>query len=113
MPLSRHKLSRLQSRPVNSKNKRLKLRGGKVPGLDFLKGRLVLAVEEQSPVHGALVARALTEAGARLAGPFNSCDDAVSWLETNTPELAVLDVALGASRIGGHKEAGKPTLCGS
>ena len=76
-------------------HKWLNLRGGKVPGLDALKGRLVLAVEEQSPVHGALVGRALTEAGARLAGPFNSCNDAVSWLETNTPELAVLDVALG------------------
>jgi CheY-like chemotaxis protein len=66
-----------------------------VPGLDALKGRLVLAVEEQSPDHGALVERALTEAGARLAGPFKSCTDAVSWLERNTPDLAVLDVALG------------------
>jgi DNA-binding response OmpR family regulator len=66
-----------------------------VPGLDALKGRLVLAVEEQDAVHGALVERALTQAGARLAGPFDSCIDAVSWLERNTPDLAVIDVALG------------------
>jgi DNA-binding NtrC family response regulator len=70
-------------------------RGGKVPGLDALKGRLVLAVEEQDAIHGALVERALTQAGARLAGPFNSCTDAVSWLERNTPDLAVIDVTLG------------------
>ena len=61
----------------------------------MVKGRLVLAVEEQDAAHGALVERALTDAGARLGGPFSSCSDAVSWLETNTPDLAVIDVALG------------------
>ena len=30
-----------------------------------------------------------------MAGPFSSCSDAVSWLEGNTPDLAVLDVAVG------------------
>ena len=65
-----------------------------MPTLDMLKGRLVLALED-SAVHGALVERALSRAGARLAGPFTSCSDAVSWLENNTPDLAVLDVALG------------------
>jgi DNA-binding response OmpR family regulator len=66
-----------------------------VPDLGALRGRLVLAVEEQDPTHGALVERALTKAGARLAGPFNSCKEAVSWLERNTPDVAVIDVALG------------------
>ena len=55
----------------------------------------MLAVEEQDAAHGALVERALSKAGARLAGPFHSCTDAASWLERNTPDLAVIDVALG------------------
>jgi DNA-binding response OmpR family regulator len=65
-----------------------------VPELDVLKGRLVLALEDRA-VHGAMVERAIGEAGARVAGPFHSCRDAVSWLETHTPDLAVLDVSLG------------------
>ena len=63
-------------------------------GLEVLKERLVLALEDRA-VHGALVERALGDAGARLAGPFSSCLEAVSWLERNTPDLAVLDIALG------------------
>ena len=65
-----------------------------MPGLELLKGRVVLAIED-SAIHGALVERALSRAGATLAGPFSSCSDAVSWLEENTPHLAVLDVAVG------------------
>jgi DNA-binding response OmpR family regulator len=55
----------------------------------------VLAVEEQDAAHGALVERALARSGARVAGPFRSCTEAISWLERNTPDLAVIDVALG------------------
>jgi len=65
-----------------------------VPGLELLKGRVVLALED-SAAHGALVESALSQAGARLAGPFTSCSDAVSWLEGNRPDLAVLDIAVG------------------
>ena len=65
-----------------------------MPTLNMLKGRVVLALED-SAVHGALVEGALSRAGARLAGPFTSCSDAASWLESNTPDLAVLDIALG------------------
>jgi CheY-like chemotaxis protein len=63
--------------------------------MDVLKGRLVLALEEQNAAHGALVESTLIQAGARLAGPFNSCTDAAMWLERNTPDLAVIDVAVG------------------
>lgn len=65
-----------------------------MPGLESLKGRVVLAIED-SAVHGALVERALSRAGATVAGPFSSCSDAVSWLEGNTPHLAVIDVTVG------------------
>lgn len=65
-----------------------------MPTLDMLKGRVVLALED-SGIHGALIEGALSRAGARLAGPFTSCADAAVWLKSNTPDLAVLDVALG------------------
>ena len=65
-----------------------------MPGLQELRGRLVLALEDGT-AHGALVEQALAQAGARIAGPFGSCKDALIWLERNTPDLAVLDIELG------------------
>ena len=65
-----------------------------MPEVQALRGRLVLAVEDLA-VHGEIVERAIGEVGARIAGPFHSCVDAVKWLETHTPDVAVLDIAVG------------------
>ena len=65
-----------------------------MPEVEALRGRLVLAVEDKA-VHGNIVERAIDEVGARVAGPFHSCSDAVRWLETHTPDVAVLDVSVG------------------
>lgn len=36
----------------------------------------------------------LTDAGYEVAGPFGACSDAMTWLSTETPRMAVLDVRL-------------------
>src|SRR4051812_11487744 len=36
----------------------------------------------------------LEEAGYTVAGPFNSCARAMTWLENGEPDLAVLDIRL-------------------
>jgi DNA-binding response OmpR family regulator len=36
----------------------------------------------------------LQDAGYEVAGPFTTCAAALSWLETGTPGLAILDAAL-------------------
>ena len=36
----------------------------------------------------------LTEAGFWVAGPFTSCAPALTWLDENTPDVALLDVKL-------------------
>ena len=36
----------------------------------------------------------LQDAGYSIGGPFTTCADALSWLETNTPDVAVLDTIL-------------------
>jgi DNA-binding response OmpR family regulator len=36
----------------------------------------------------------LEEAGYAVAGPFDTCADAMDWLENDTPDLAVLDTVL-------------------
>ncbi len=54
---------------------------------------LVLLVEDE-----ALVAMNLQddlkEAGYAVVGPFDTCAAALAWLETETPDLAVLDTVL-------------------
>jgi DNA-binding response OmpR family regulator len=37
----------------------------------------------------------LEEAGFEVAGPFTRGDESMRWLDTHTPDLAVLDIILG------------------
>jgi DNA-binding response OmpR family regulator len=54
---------------------------------------LVLVVEDHGVVAMALEDD-LTNAGYTVAGPFSTCSDALPWLSTQTPDLAVLDIML-------------------
>jgi DNA-binding response OmpR family regulator len=37
----------------------------------------------------------LEEAGFEVAGPFSRGDESMRWLDTHTPDLAILDIILG------------------
>ena len=54
---------------------------------------LVLVLEDE-----ALIALdlqdGLQDSGYRVAGPFTTCADALSWLQTETPDVAILDTVL-------------------
>jgi DNA-binding response OmpR family regulator len=54
---------------------------------------LVLILEDEIMI-AMMVEDELTDAGYRVAGPFTACRSALSWLSTNTPDLAVLDTQL-------------------
>jgi DNA-binding response OmpR family regulator len=53
----------------------------------------VLLLEDEALIAVALQDD-LEEAGYSVAGPFAACADALSWLEKNRPDLAVLDTVL-------------------
>jgi DNA-binding response OmpR family regulator len=53
----------------------------------------VLVIEDDAIVGFDLV-EALSEAGLKAIGPLTSRAAALDWLETNTPEAAVLDLML-------------------
>ncbi len=53
----------------------------------------VLLLEDEALIAVALQDD-LEEAGYRVAGPFAACVDALAWLESNKPDLAVLDTVL-------------------
>jgi DNA-binding response OmpR family regulator len=54
---------------------------------------LVLILEDETMI-AMMVEDELVDAGFRTAGPFATCSNALSWLSTNTPDLAVLDTQL-------------------
>ena len=54
---------------------------------------LVLLVEDEAIVAMNLQDE-LEEAGYAVVGPFDTCAVALAWLETETPDLAVLDTVL-------------------
>src|SRR5918998_1887406 len=54
---------------------------------------LCLLIEDQALIGMALEA-SLEDAGFRVAGPFMSNAEALAWLETHTPDVALLDVLL-------------------
>jgi DNA-binding response OmpR family regulator len=54
---------------------------------------LVLLVEDEALVATNLQDE-LKEAGYAVGGPFDTCAAALAWLETETPDLAVLDTVL-------------------
>jgi DNA-binding response OmpR family regulator len=51
-------------------------------------------VTEDDAIIGFDLADALDAAGYRIAGPVNSSAEALAWLRTNVPDIAVLDVML-------------------
>lgn len=54
----------------------------------------VVLVLEDEVLIGINLQDELQEAGYRVAGPFTTCTDALDWLRTTTPDVAVLDAAL-------------------
>ena len=54
---------------------------------------LVLILEDEAVVALNLQDE-FEEAGYRVAGPFTTCADARSWLDSDEPDAAVLDTAL-------------------
>jgi len=67
---------------------------------DFASRPLVLILEDEAVI--ALNLRdELQDAGYSIGGPFTTCADALAWLQTNTPDLAVLDTVLKDGPCGG------------
>lgn len=54
---------------------------------------LVLVAEDEAVI-GMTLLPDLEEAGYRVAGPFARCDEAMAWMESSSPDLAILDVIL-------------------
>ena len=54
---------------------------------------LVLILEDEALI-GLNLRDDLQDAGYRVEGPFTTCAAALSWLETATPDMAILDAAL-------------------
>jgi DNA-binding NtrC family response regulator len=54
---------------------------------------LCLVVEDQALIAMGLEAD-LADAGIAVAGPFDSCAQALGWVEGHTPRMALLDVRL-------------------
>jgi DNA-binding response OmpR family regulator len=53
----------------------------------------VLLLEDEALIAVALQDD-LEEAGYEVVGPFAACVDALAWLESNKPDLAILDTVL-------------------
>jgi DNA-binding response OmpR family regulator len=58
-----------------------------------ITGRLVLLLDDDT-MAGIAIEDELVDAGYRVAGPFATCKDALRWLETESPDLAILDAML-------------------
>jgi DNA-binding response OmpR family regulator len=54
---------------------------------------LVLILEDEVLI-GINLQDELQDAGYEVAGPFTTCAAALQWLETATPDVAILDTAL-------------------
>ncbi len=54
---------------------------------------LVLVLEDEALI-GLNLRDDLQDAGYRVEGPFTTCTAALEWLETATPDTAILDAAL-------------------
>ena len=62
--------------------------------LPLLPSRLSVLVVEDDAIVGLDLVDALSEAGLDAIGPVTSRAAALKWLEANTPDAAVLDLAL-------------------
>ncbi|WP_201842867.1 response regulator [Microvirga zambiensis] len=56
-------------------------------------GPLVLILEDEALI-ALNLQDDLQDAGYGVAGPFTTCAAALEWLRTQTPDIAILDVAL-------------------
>jgi DNA-binding response OmpR family regulator len=54
---------------------------------------LVLVLEDEALI-ALNVQDELQDAGYEVAGPFSTCSAALEWLQTTTPDMAVLDTTL-------------------
>ena len=57
-------------------------------------GRPLVLVLEDEALIGLDLQDELQDAGHEVAGPFTTCAAALEWLRTQTPDTAILDVAL-------------------
>lgn len=55
--------------------------------------KLVLILEDEVLI-GINLQDELQDAGYRIAGPFATCASALEWLQTSTPDAAILDAVL-------------------
>jgi DNA-binding response OmpR family regulator len=62
-------------------------------GKQVISGPVVLILEDEVIIALNLQDE-LQDAGYSIGGPFTTCSDALSWLHTNTPDLAILDTLL-------------------
>jgi DNA-binding response OmpR family regulator len=56
-------------------------------------GKLVLVLEDEAIIAVDLQEE-LSDAGYRVAGPFTTCEAALAWLSSATPDAAILDTVL-------------------
>jgi DNA-binding response OmpR family regulator len=54
---------------------------------------IVLILEDETMI-AMMIEDELVDAGYDVAGPFATCSGALSWLSSNTPDVAVLDTQL-------------------
>jgi DNA-binding response OmpR family regulator len=59
----------------------------------FYSASVVLILEDEAIIALNLQDE-LQDAGYGVGGPFVTCADALSWLQTNTPDVAILDTVL-------------------
>lgn len=57
------------------------------------KPKQVLVTEDQALI-ALSISHELSEAGCKMIGPFATCLDAETWLATDTPDFAILDIEL-------------------
>jgi DNA-binding response OmpR family regulator len=55
--------------------------------------QLVLVLEDEALI-ALNVQDELQDAGYEVAGPFSTCSGALEWLQTTTPDMAILDATL-------------------
>jgi DNA-binding response OmpR family regulator len=57
-------------------------------------GRQLVLVLEDEALIALNVQDELQDAGYEVAGPFSTCSAALEWLQTTTPDMAILDTTL-------------------
>jgi len=60
----------------------------------FAEAQPCCLVAEDQALIGMALETTLDDAGIVVAGPFSSCREALAWVESHTPELAIIDYKL-------------------